>query len=104
MLKNGNQNSSSADKESEESKEWNSESKTVLDYFTYGDKYELTAYNLQRNIKQNLPFPFSFSIFENLHTVRFNLQELGVAVGFRDLYKGSIRFHSVAASVKRIHD
>ena len=68
QLKNGNQNPSGADKESEESKAWNSESKTVLDYFTYGDKYELTVYNLQRNMKQTLPFPFSFSIFENLHT------------------------------------
>ena len=34
--------------------------------------------------------------------LRFNLQELGVAVGVRDLYNGSIPFHSVAASVTRI--
>ena len=43
-----------------QSKEWNSESKTVLDYFTYGDKYELTVYNLQRNIKQKFTIPFHF--------------------------------------------
>ena len=56
-------NPSSADKESEESKAWNSESKTVLDYFTYGDKYELTAYNLQRNMKQKFTIPFQFFNF-----------------------------------------
>ena len=45
-----------------------------------------------------------FQFFKIYIPLRFNLQELDVAVGFRDLYKGSIRFHSVAASGKRIHD
>ena len=49
----------------------------------------------------------SLSVFQFLKIyipLRFNLQELGVTVGARDLYKGSVPFHSVAASVKRIHD
>lgn len=81
---------------------WNSESKTVLDYFTYRDKYELTAYNLQRNMKQKFTIPFQF--LKIYMPLRFNLQELGVVVGVRDLYNGSIPFHSVVASVTRIHD